>query len=285
MPGVVRLASRSPASMIRRSGLRLGHYGHTVRLGVISDIHGVANALRAVLEEGAQLGVDRWWVLGDLVLFGPHPVEVLEMLTALEDVAFVAGNTDRYVLTDDQPPPHSTPEAAAGDADLVRRYGLMAAGAAWTRGVLDQAGVLGVLDELPDHQHTVLSNGTTLLGVHASPGSDDGAGFDTTSSDGEIRHLLGGVDADWVVGGHTHDPTDRAVAGTRVLNPGSVGLPRSVGSARWMLIEDGAKHGTVEHRAVDFDVEAEVDALNRRRHPNRKFIASVLSRGTFVETT
>jgi hypothetical protein len=52
-----------------------------------------------------------------------------------------------------------------------------------------------------------------------------------------------------------------------------------------MLIDDGAKHGTVEHRAVDFDVEAVVDALNRRRHPNREFMALVLTRGTFVETT
>ena len=64
-----------------------------MRLGVLSDIHGVASALSAVLEDGTRLGVDRWWALGDLVLFGPHPVQVLEMLDGLDDVAFVAGNT------------------------------------------------------------------------------------------------------------------------------------------------------------------------------------------------
>ncbi len=255
-----------------------------MRLGIISDIHGVDTALRAVLDDGERVGVDRWWALGDLVLFGPQPVEVLEMLAALEDVAFVAGNTDRYVLNDDQPHPHATPEAACGDADLVRRYGLMAAGAAWTRGVLDQAGVLRLLDELPDSQRTVFPDGTRLLGVHASPGSDDGQGFDTTSSDEAIADLLDGVDTDWVVGGHTHDPTDREVAGVRVLNPGSVGLPRTRASARWMLIDAGVDGPQVEHRAVDFDVVSVVDALERRRHPNREFIASVLSYGTFVES-
>ena len=254
-----------------------------MRLGVISDIHGVADALRAVLRDGEGLGVERWWVLGDLVLFGPHPVEVLEMLAELDDVAFVAGNTDRYVLTDDQPHPHATPEAAMADVDLVRRYGLMAAGAAWTRGVLDQAGALESLDGHPGRQSIQLLNGTRLLGVHASPASDDGPGFDMTSTDEEIGRLLVGLDTDWVVGGHTHDPTDREVSGIRVLNPGSVGLPRRTGSASWMLIDSRPNRAEVEHRSVEFDVPSVVDALYRRRHPNREFIASVLARGTFVD--
>jgi predicted phosphodiesterase len=254
-----------------------------VRLGVISDIHGVAAALRSVLDDGRRVGVDAWWALGDLVLFGPNPAEVLEMLDALDIVSFVRGNTDRYVLTDDQPQAHPTPEAAARDVDLVRRYGLMAAGAAWTRGVLDQAGALGMLDSLPDHQAMMLPDGTNLLGVHASPGSDDGAGFDSTSSDEEIARLLVGATADWIVGGHTHDPTDRLVADRRVLNPGSVGLPRTIGSASWMLITADDTTATAEHSHVGFDTTAVVDALYRRRHPNRDFIASVLSRGTFLD--
>jgi hypothetical protein len=51
--------------------------------GITADIHGVADALKAVLDDGSRLGVDRWWALGDLVLFGPHPVGVLEMLGGL----------------------------------------------------------------------------------------------------------------------------------------------------------------------------------------------------------
>jgi hypothetical protein len=50
-----------------------------------------------------------------------------------------------------------------------------------------------------------------------------------------------------------------------------------------MIIHTGPEHADVEHRSVEFDVQNVVDALNRRRHPNREFIASVLARGTFVE--
>lgn len=108
-------------------------------------------------------------------------------------------------------------------------------------------------------------------------------GFDRTSADHEISRLLPGIDTDWAVGGHTHDPTDREVAGIRVLNPGSVGLPRTLGSASWMVIDSEHEDAGAEHRSVEFDVQAVVDALHRRRHPNREFIASVLARGTFLE--
>ena len=50
-----------------------------MKLGVIADIHGNEVALRAVLGDAARCHVDRWWVLGDLVLFGPRPAEVLEL--------------------------------------------------------------------------------------------------------------------------------------------------------------------------------------------------------------
>jgi hypothetical protein len=55
---------------------RLAH----VRLGIIADIHGNELALRAILQDADRLDVDRWWALGDLVLFGPRPAEVLELL-------------------------------------------------------------------------------------------------------------------------------------------------------------------------------------------------------------
>lgn len=254
-----------------------------MRLGVISDIHGNAVALRAVLDDARALGVDRWLVLGDLVLFGPQPVDVVELLAGLPAAAFVRGNTDRYVLTDEQLAPHSTPADAAGDADLVRRYGLMAAASAWTRGVLDQAGVLDFLDTLVSSHRTALVDGTSLLAVHASPFADDGPGIDTRMSTGELATLLAGAEATWVVGGHTHDPTDRCVGAVRALNPGSVGLPRVPGRASWLLLDSTTTRTTIEHRNAPFDVDAVVEALERRRHPNREFVGAILSRGTFTE--
>lgn len=87
-----------------------------MRLAVLSDIHANTVALEAVVSDALSLDVDRWWVLGDLVAIGPSPVEALEIIANLGVVSVVAGNTERYVLTDDRPYPH--PEDVIADPGL-----------------------------------------------------------------------------------------------------------------------------------------------------------------------
>ena len=139
------------------------------------------------------------------------------------------GNTDRYVLTGEQPAPHATVADAAGSIDLVERYAAMAAGIAWTRGVLDQAGLIDVLACLPAQLRPRLRSGAAVLGVHASPRADDGPGIDPGIADEQLWQLLAGADAEVVIGGQTHFAADRLVGGIRALNPGSTGLPRTCG--------------------------------------------------------
>jgi predicted phosphodiesterase len=257
-----------------------------MRLGVIADVHGNEVALRAVLADAAGRRVDRWWVLGDLVLFGPRPAEALGLLRSLPGVEMLGGNTDRYVLTGDQPAPHATAADAAGDIDLVERYGLVAAGIGWARGALAQAGLLGSLTSLPSALRLNAPDGTRVLGVHASPGSDDGAGIKPGLPDDELAALLHGCDADVVIGGHTHRRTDRAIGPVRALNPGSTGIPERPGEADWLLLEfDGYPDPAaqtpaplrVDHRTAPFDVDAVVRDLHARLHPNAGFFEAILT--------
>jgi putative phosphoesterase len=248
-----------------------------VRLGIVADIHGNDVALRAVLSDAGRLDVDRWWVLGDLVLFGPRPAEVLGLLQGLPDLSVLRGNTDRYVVTGEQPAPHATAADAAASVDLVERYAATAAGIAWTRGVLDQAGLLDDLAALPAQLRLQLSSGAAVLGVHASPRADDGPGIEPGIADDELRSLLAGCGADVVIGGHTHLAADRLADGIRALNPGSVGQPRTCGIASWLLLEDDGDALAVTHRSAPFDVDAVVSDLRGRRHPNAEFTASVLT--------
>jgi hypothetical protein len=87
----------------------------------------------------------------------------------------------------------------------------MAAGIAWTRGVVDQAGMIASLEALPARLHLRLASGTTVLGVHASPLADDGPGIDPGIADDQLLPLLAGHGADVIIGGHTHLITDRLV--------------------------------------------------------------------------
>jgi predicted phosphodiesterase len=265
-----------PAELARAATAR--HTLALMRLAVIADIHGNDVALRAVLDDAASHHVDRWWALGDLVLFGPRPAEALEMLQGLPGISMLRGNTDRYVLTGDQPAPHATAADTAGRIDLVERYAAMAAGIGWTRGVLSQAGTLEHLAALPIQLRAKFPGGTTVLGVHASPGADDGPGIDPDIPDEQLRGLLAECGAEVVLGGHTHSQADRLVGGIRALNPGSTGMPRPPGKACWLLLHDGGPGDlTVELHTVPFDVRAVVRDLHRRRHPNAGFVEAILT--------
>lgn len=250
-----------------------------MRLGVLADIHGNLQALEAVLVDARGLAIDAWWALGDLVLFGPRPVEVLDALARLPGISYVSGNTDRYVITGEQPHPHETPVQAVGDLDLVERFAAVAGAVGWTRGALAQAGRLSALRDLPSEVRLQLPDGSVLLGVHASPGRDDGQGIDTICDAAALAGLLADAGAEVVVGGHTHDPTDRQAGAVRALNPGSVGVPRHCGHASWMVIDARVDGLSVDLREVPFDVDATVRDLHDRGYPNAAYMESVLTGG------
>lgn len=51
-----------------------------MRVAILSDVHANRPALEAVLNDSRQQNVDSYWFLGDLVGYGPNPVEVLKWL-------------------------------------------------------------------------------------------------------------------------------------------------------------------------------------------------------------
>ena len=244
---------------------------------MVADIHGNSLALEAVLNDASGLAVEKWWALGDLALFGPRPVEVMEILDGLPGIEYLSGNTDRYVVTAQQPAPHRDAATSAGNPELVARYATVAGAIGWSRGALAQGGMLDRLRRLPATVETTLPDGSRLLGLHASLARDDGDGINNAASDESLLDLLGECDAPVVVGGHTHDPTDRVVGRIRALNPGSVGLPRRAGEARWLVIDADEDGIEVDLRAVPYDVEGVVRDLHDRGYPNASYLAEVLT--------
>jgi predicted phosphodiesterase len=67
------------------------------RIGVISDIHGNANAFMAVLNALGQADVQEIYCLGDIVGYGPSPSRCLELALTYCDI-LVRGNHDEAVF-------------------------------------------------------------------------------------------------------------------------------------------------------------------------------------------
>lgn len=212
-------------------------------------------------------------MLGDLVAIGPDPVGTVELIANLPSVEVTTGNTERYVLTDDRPPPH--PEEVVADPSLLPLYASIQRSFAWTCGALAAHGWLGWLRGLPLEVRIQLPDGTRALGVHASPGRDDGDGITPHRDEEALGADLVGADADLVFAGHTHQSTDRVIAGVRAVNLGSVSNPITDDLRASYVILHADRHGhAIEHRRVSYDRSAFLTAVARSGHPAADYIAS-----------
>jgi predicted phosphodiesterase len=243
----------------------------TGRLGIIADVHGNLVALEAVIADAEARGVDRWWALGDLVAIGPDPAATLERIRSLPGIEALRGNTERYTLTRDRPYP--SVDDVRADPSLAELFAAVHGSFTWTRGALSVE-QRAWLSALPTSLRTTLDDGTRVLGVHASPHRDDGPGISPHRDEAELAGELHGVDADVVVGGHTHRPTDRIVAGgVRVLNPGPLSNPILEEKRAGYLILDGPE--ATQH-FVEYDVDEALRRIDASGHPEGDYLASFL---------
>jgi predicted phosphodiesterase len=247
-----------------------------MRIALLSDIHGNLIALDSVLADiAAQGGVDAYWILGDFSSLGYDPVGVLERVTQLPDASFSRGNHDRYTVTGERFGP--TLEQAQTKPKLMPFVLAMASNLAWTQGNIRASGWWNWLEDLPLELRLTLPDGTRMLGVHSSPGLDDGPGIIPLLSDEELRALLAPAKADLVIVGHTHVPLDRTVDGVRVVNLGSISNPmRSRLEASYAILEADSDGYDIQIRYVEYDRQAVIDELQRIKHPTVEFLTKML---------
>src|SRR5258707_9714851 len=247
-----------------------------MRLALISDIHGNSIALDAVLADiEAQGGVEGYWVLGDFSAMGYDPVGVLERVARLPNAVFTRGNHDRYTVTGERPGPSDAD--AQAQPKLLPFVLAMATNLAWTQGQILASGWWAWFEQLPLETRLKLPDGTRVLGVHAAPGLDDGAGIIPLLSDDELRVLLAPAEADLVIVGHTHVPLDRTIDHVRVFNLGSISNPmRPRVEASYAILEADSTSYNLQLRYVDYDRQAVIEGLQHVKHPTVDFLTKFI---------
>jgi putative phosphoesterase len=207
------------------------------RVAVISDVHGNAPALAAVLEEIARLDVDLIVSCGDL-LAGPLPNETVALIAPLGDrIRHVRGNADREVVH-------------VYDGGTSPFDGPTHAGA-----VLEPAG-RALLDTFAPTVTIAVERLGDVCCCHGTPTSDETV-LTFLTPDDRLAAELAGAPAPTVIGGHTHMQVDRRVGDVRYVNAGSVGMPyEGAPGAYWALLGPD-----VEHRRTPYDVAAATAAV------------------------
>ena len=188
-------------------------------VAALYDIHGNLAALEAVL---AEVPSDATILVGgDICAGGEQPSETLVQLRDLGDrVLWLRGNADRELYPGEEglAPPGALDE---------------------TRSRLSEEEI-EFLHDLPETQ---LIDG--VLYCHASPRNDVDI-FTERTPEERIAPLFEGLDVSTVVCGHTHTQYERRVAGVRVVNAGSVGMPYEEEPGAYWLLD-------LEHRRTPYD--------------------------------
>jgi predicted phosphodiesterase len=226
----------------------------------VSDIHGQADALAAVLATGERRGYTQLLVAGDLCYPGPKPLETWRCLIR-EKAICVQGLSDRALASLDIS--RVRPRCQHDRARLNR-----------VTAVRTELGelILARLARLAPTFRLPLQDGGELLLVHGSP-ADPFQPICHDMSDDEVLSLLGDDPADIVICGGSHVPFDRIVSGVRIVNVGSVGeAPNSQRKELKLENFEASLHGGepthahatfVELRAGEVQVEQFVVPLGR----------------------
>ena len=249
-----------------------------MKIALLADPHGNSIALDAVLADIEQAGgVDGYWVLGDLCALGPDPVGVVERLQALPNAQFVRGNTDSWVTRG-----YNFFEGEIS-AESIPNRSAMTNTISWTRGMLTAAGHFDWLAALPLEYRTTLPDGTRVLCVHASPGTDDGMGFHPAHDSAEMLQRTASANADLLCVGHTHWPMSLRIGDVHVVNASPVNLQASPDfRAKYAILEADQSGYTVTFRYVPYDRDAVIAQLKAVHHPAEGYITNMIVNGLNV---
>jgi putative phosphoesterase len=245
------------------------------RLAVLSDVHGNLVALEATLKAIRKEKPDAILVAGDLVLNGPEPGGALDALRALDadGALIVSGNTDIAVTDFDYGA--AFPQYPDGVPDAIR------IAAEWANDELsdDQ---LGWLRRLPAERRLRAEDGTLVLVVHASPGSQT-RGFDQALDASVILERVSATDARIVCVGHTHVPEVRDLGWKMIVNDGSAGYVFDGDpTASWALVTVAEGVVEAEIRRTEFDAMAVANAISARGLPGDVYRAATVRTGKLV---
>lgn len=240
-----------------------------MRIALISDLHGNALGLDAVLADIERRGADRIVCLGDVATLGPRPAEVLARLREL-GCACILGNHDEFLL----------------DPSLVAAYTkapIIGESIEWARARLRPEDV----DYVRSFERCLrieLEGEASLLAFHGTPDSNVTDLLATTPAL-DVDEMLAGQHANVMTAGHTHIQMLRQHRGTLIVNPGSVGMPfqEYVGGkpphilpfAEYAIVDSSARNISVSLQRIALDTRELAAAARAVDNPMSSWLASM----------
>ncbi len=258
-----------------------------MRVAILADIHGNLPALNAVLSDAQQHNINTFWCVGDVVGYGPWPVQCWSNLQNLGIAAnaWVVGNHDLGLVDGLDGGHYFRGEYFNEEAKTILEYHRLVC-----------QGYPRIFDQIKK-THSIVQPKAGVVLAHGVPKPNDTTWtvtkYTTSKVDAEqsiIDLLQAGISPQMIIVGHSH----RAIFWQRhktktqaqwqeiapkgeiswgnlqeqivYLNPGSVGQPRDEGHEASYCYLDW-KAMTVNFRRVPYDVEFTRQKMRNLEYP------------------
>lgn len=244
-----------------------------MKFAVITDVHGNAQALEAVLAEIDAAGdISHIYCLGDMIAIGHETNRVLDVLFGRDDVSMITGNHDEAVL------------ALAAGREYPRSHLHVLAHHQWIADNMD-ARFIGKLEKLPRiireefYGHRALFTHYHMENRKAdAPISDDPFSQIVEPALSNAEKLFSGHDENLICFGHHHPQHFFHTGRTIYLNPGALGCSDKP-EAPYAIIEAKSGGFAVEIKHAAYDNKAFLEAYDKLQVPERDFILRIFHGG------
>ena len=240
-----------------------------MKIAVLTDIHGNAPALKAVLAEiDARNDIEHIYCAGDMIGIGPDTNEVLSLLFSRNDVSMVTGNHDEAILALMEEKEYPTSHKGTKEHHQ------------WVAEHLDRS-YIPMLKKLPRMiRKNIEGHPILMIHYHIEPSKlSDPICLDPFSKIVEpslhhISSLFNEYEARLILFGHHHPVHYFSNEQTIYLNPGSLGCSHQE-TAPYAIAEITPSEMKINLQEADYDKTSFIASYERLKVPDRDFILKV----------
>lgn len=225
-----------------------------MKVALIAGVRANLPALNAVMAHARSRGVEAIWNVGDSLVYGPFPEEVVDSLRTAY-VLSTLGDDDRRVLR------FPKRQAKWRKSKPLEEYVALQ----WTHEQLSKRSRKYL--RFLSREVRLRAKDWRFLLTHDGP-DFSGVALSLEVPDDTLHRVVEEHEADLIAYGHEHQPSARRVNGVWFVNPGSVGWPDDGDPrASYALLELGADEIGIQHFRVEYDVAAVAQAIHDRGLP------------------
>lgn len=221
-----------------------------MKIAVFSDIHGNYVAFQKCLEYVLEQKVDTFIFLGDYLGEFPYPQQTMDILYMLKEqytCFFIKGNKEDYWIN------------RKYDESCVWKDGNHTVGAMqYCYENLTERDI-AFFEGLPICREIKQEGAAPILACHGSPNKNNER---MLADEENTKQIMEKCVQKYILCGHTHKQYVIEHGGTRVINPGAVGVPlHSGGKAQFMILQQKGYEWEYEFIQVEYDRERVIREL------------------------